>query len=736
MNEWPVFLCYRQTDGTKTAQWLHGILRSQTLGGSSEIFEEPPTLVVYFDVAAPAVSDWKHLHGRELGRCRAFLVICTPGACVIDGAEDWVHKEINWWLHNRRTAPILIDATGEGQRWVPQKIRERWPNAQLVKVDVHAWAGLSEPERESKAKITLDRILAGITESERNVRLEDLTKHMARAERATADGEELTAEILLVHAFELDKSDDIRDHFLAHMYLKTGDAVRAKPHLKKLMIVQQEQARKYLTRPALVDRLVLTSTTRAALDSWLLLTARSGEHAYETVLSSKGLVGRASLVERRIWRQVGRREPQVLEEYQHAHRQLSALYTEPTLSNWRARYDAAIGDLLRARAALSAHAKDHEVPYAAWLSATLADIQGQLEGSEVILDFLRYANRYSVWIVMMQGNPTRIELGSAEQIDSLVRECRSRLEKRDDRYLVASARLFDLIWSPIESQIREAETIYVVPDGDLVDFPFSALWNAHDSAFVIDRWNVGYLLSAHQILPWPDPVDLGEGALVVGVSEHAPNLHALVWGLPFAKLEAEAVGAMYPNASLLLGESATEHAFRNAAVGARILHMATHGLSLPAVDLPRILFGEDRDPTGQIQKLVEGSDPFLRSGLALYDRIATALDLSNLDLDGVDLAILSTEPVGATPWCGEGTFDLARALVEAGARTVVSASWAADDQLILELMRAFHGRLLDGYSLLDALRQAALTVRSAYPHPYYWAHLSVHGRASTKAPGA
>jgi hypothetical protein len=220
MAEWLVFLCYRQTDGAPTAEWLNQILKGQKL--YSEASEEPPTLAVYFDVAAPAVSDWHEFHGRALERARALLVVCTPGSAHEFGANDEVHKEIDWWLKNRKTAPILIDATGEGQRWVPEKIQQRWPYAQLVKVDLRR----SLPEPEAVQTITR-RILDGICTSERAVNLEDHTKHMARAlveraERAVADREELTADVLLAHAVELDRSEDIRDHFLAHMSLKPG----------------------------------------------------------------------------------------------------------------------------------------------------------------------------------------------------------------------------------------------------------------------------------------------------------------------------------------------------------------------------------------------------------------------------------------------------------------------------------------------------------------------------------
>jgi CHAT domain-containing protein len=746
MREWLVFLCYRQIDGGKIAQWLHRILAGQQLRGLSEPLEESKTLTVYLDVAAPAVSDWHQFHGRALERARAFLVICTPGARfpldTDDGVhkEDWVHKEINWWLDNRKTtAPILIDATGEAQRWVPDRIRQRWPNAQLVKVDLETWDALPQSEREALLTITRERILDGIRASERSVSLEDLNKNMARAfveraERAVADGEELIADILLAHAFEIDRSADIRDHLMAHIYLKFGDALGAKPFLERLLANHQQQARKYLTRPATVDRLVLASTTRAALDSWLILTATLGEHAYESVLSSKGLVGRASLVERRIWRQIGREEPEVFQTFQAARQNLSDLHIEPGVSNGNARYDTVIDALLEARTALNARAARYEAAYEPWLLANLSDLQSRLTPSEVILDFLRYANRYAVWIVRRQG-VNRIELGPAGPIDSLLRDCRGQLERADGDYLAAGRRLFDLIWAPMETQLSDAEFLYVVPDGDLTDFPLSALPNSRDESFVIDRWKLAYLLTPRQILPWPQSAPRSEGALVVGVSETVQDLHdgKDLHRLPFAEMEAQAISSLYA-ASILVGERATAGALRNGVVGKRLLHIAAHHLRLQPVDMRSVLLGVSLNPARQIHKLVEGSDPLLKSGVALYDRILTALELSDLDLDGVDIAVLSMQQEGMIAWSGEGTFGLPRALVEAGARTVVFMSSLVDDRTTLEYMMEFHRKILSGVSVVDAVRQATLTIRAAYPDPYYWAHFAVVGQVEPLQP--
>jgi hypothetical protein len=172
MTEWSIFLCYRQIDGSDTAQWLHELLNGTEVGITGVADHEEVTLDVYFDAATPAVSDWHHIHRPALERARAFFVVCTPGLFAKLSADDWVHMEIEWWLRHRKAAPIIVDTTGEGERWVPETIRSRWPNAQRVLVELPVWRTLPEAERKAKQEILRERILGGIKASEYGVRYE------------------------------------------------------------------------------------------------------------------------------------------------------------------------------------------------------------------------------------------------------------------------------------------------------------------------------------------------------------------------------------------------------------------------------------------------------------------------------------------------------------------------------------------------------------------------------------
>jgi CHAT domain-containing protein len=111
----------------------------------------------------------------------------------------------------------------------------------------------------------------------------------------------------------------------------------------------------------------------------------------------------------------------------------------------------------------------------------------------------------------------------------------------------------------------------------------------------------------------------------------------------------------------------------------------------------------------------------LLSGLALAgantpptpdrdDGILTALEVAELELGGVELAVLSACETGLGPVAGgEGVLGLQRAFQVAGARTVVASLWQVPDEATRLLMERFYDNLWQKrMGKLEALRQAQL----------------------------
>jgi CHAT domain-containing protein len=179
-----------------------------------------------------------------------------------------------------------------------------------------------------------------------------------------------------------------------------------------------------------------------------------------------------------------------------------------------------------------------------------------------------------------------------------------------------------------------------------------------------------------------------------------------------------------------------------------ILHIATHGFFLE--DAPT---SQDSRAIGHFGALGNGAfaqmpaDPLLRSGIALAGAgtlapasssastgsldgaLITALELMGLDLWGTELVVLSACDTGRGDIkLGQGVYGLRRALVVAGAETVVMSLWKVNDDSTRLLMEAYYQNLLAGQGRASALREAMRSLRLSQPHPHYWAPFISLGR--------
>jgi CHAT domain-containing protein len=187
----------------------------------------------------------------------------------------------------------------------------------------------------------------------------------------------------------------------------------------------------------------------------------------------------------------------------------------------------------------------------------------------------------------------------------------------------------------------------------------------------------------------------------------------------------------------------------------RYLHLATHGYFAPPELRSALGPADKKTLIGGIDTLggmgVVGCHPGLLSGIALAganirptpighdDGILTALEVAELDLSGVELAVLSACETGLGEVAGgEGLLGLQRAFQVAGAHSVVASLWKVGDEPTRLLMARFYENLWrKGQRPAQALREAQLSMlggdlgrgltrepegpKSDRLPPYYWA---------------
>ncbi|WP_164016776.1 CHAT domain-containing tetratricopeptide repeat protein [Pyxidicoccus trucidator] len=371
------------------------------------------------------------------------------------------------------------------------------------------------------------------------------------------------------------------------------------------------------------------------------------------------------------------------------------------------------------------------------------------------------------------------DLGPAESIDLAASHLRDALATRDANFRVPAQALYQLAFQPLLPLLGNTRRLFLSPDGQLALVPFAALHDGHE--FLVDAFDFTYLPSGRNLLPRPQESNAPDSVVVLADPDFSAVLPALppskgdtsmlaarslpgarssstlradlasrAWApapLPGTRQEAESIKRLLPQAELFLGAEATKERLLQLPPPG-ILHLATHGFFLEDAPGP-----PDSRAVGQFGALGEDSlapslpDPLLRSGLVLAgagapapssaspadapsdSALVTALELAGLNLWGTQLVVLSACDTGrGDVKLGQGVYGLRRALVVAGAETVVMSLWKVNDDTTRRLMEVYYRKLLAGQGRAAALREAMLWLRTTRPHPHDWAPFIALGR--------
>jgi hypothetical protein len=184
--------------------------------------------------------------------------------------------------------------------------------------------------------------------------------------------------------------------------------------------------------------------------------------------------------------------------------------------------------------------------------------------------------------------------------------------------------------------------------------------------------------------------------------------------LPGARREAGLVASEF-GLRPIVGAEATESLVRERMSTSTILHLATHGYAYGTPDR-------------------EGESFVALAPDASNDGLLTVAELEALPgRMNADLVVLSACQTGlGSARQSEGTIGLPRALIAAGARSVLASLWSVSDEATELLMQRFYHWWLEGAGQMPkgrALWLAQTDVRNdpRFAHPRYWAAFQLVG---------
>lgn len=324
--------------------------------------------------------------------------------------------------------------------------------------------------------------------------------------------------------------------------------------------------------------------------------------------------------------------------------------------------------------------------------------------------------------------------------------------------------VYNLIWRPLEAELKGVENIYFAADGRLHTIGIEHVQTPDGDVFE-DKFNVYRLSStrllvegranrkdANAVLYGGLSYDLGKDKLIA--ASHSSDYHPTaanraftpedgrygVKYLPGSLTEVQNIAQTFAAAPrLYVAEAGTEESFKAlAGSNVDIIHLATHGFFWTSDEAEKRSYvsflrgGERQQQSGPDNALLRSGLLFSGANIGLRgedlpgdveDGVLTALELADLNLGNVDMVVMSACESGLGEVSSEGVFGLQRGFKLAGANSLLMSLWKVDDAATQILMTTFYRNYLAGKSKQESLKLAQRELRNnpKYSSPDYWA---------------
>ena len=411
------------------------------------------------------------------------------------------------------------------------------------------------------------------------------------------------------------------------------------------------------------------------------------------------------------------------------------------------------------------------------------DVQNKLSDKSVAIEFASFpqdsvTTRYMA-LVLKKGMkfPQMVRLFEESHLRSI-------------REPYSSSEVATLVWKPLAEYINDADTIYFGASGDIYKTAIEYVPHWSGDFRMSDKLKIFRLSSTRELALIKDDVVNKSAAIYGGITYNAGTdlleedkkmyggvrdmsmalystadslgFRGGVSDLPASKTEAinidKALKGQHIPTTLKMNTQATEGSFKSlSGKQTSMLHIATHGFywteaEAKPIDKLSFLKQSNNHPKYEEDKamtrsglLFAGANNALRNEKlpeGVNDGILTASEISQLDLRGMDLVVLSACQTGLGEIGSDGVFGLQRGFKKAGANTLLMSLWKVDDDATQMLMTEFYRNLTSGkMSKYEALKNAQKYVREyevkilkdesspkkgydtirRYENPIYWA---------------
>jgi len=313
----------------------------------------------------------------------------------------------------------------------------------------------------------------------------------------------------------------------------------------------------------------------------------------------------------------------------------------------------------------------------------LSEIQKLITAKDAVIEYWIGEKKLVIWVITNNNITSKIFDTGAGIIEEMVSNYRRLIgpgSRQRGQHLLTD--LYNILISPIESEIDAYESLHIIPHRSLHFLPFQALIDVNGS-FLIEKYDISYAPSSsvlrHCSLKKHNIANEFLGMALGDIS--LGNFSSL----PGTKAELKQIIQLYPGASAKYENEASETYLKTMATNYNILHLATHGLMDSKNPLNSyLLMSSDKENDGKL----------------------TVNEIFDLNLDS-KLVVLSACETGLGHLSkGDELIGLSRAFIYAGTPAIIVSLWQVEDASTALLMTKLHQYYSAGYKIQDALNNA------------------------------
>lgn len=399
---------------------------------------------------------------------------------------------------------------------------------------------------------------------------------------------------------------------------------------------------------------------------------------------------------------------------------------------------------------------------------TSKNISASLEEDEVAIEFFEFMDLssdsikldYAAYIISHNNDaPVFVKIAPFQSLTSQITDIISDETELNRIYTDSNHTMYDTIWGKLIPFISNKKTIYYSTSGALSFINHNII---HDDRgiMLLNRFNLHRVSSTSQISKIKTTLtrDYTTSALFgnIDFEAHTPSmtldgekgsatfysLNSMIdeseltrsgWiQLPNSNYEIkkinEIMNSVGLSTQLFEKKQANEKSFKKInGKSPDILHIATHGFTASKHQIleNKHVSYTDHDRVLSFEGLLFSGANDVCQGLNLSengnDGILTAEEISNMDLSGTKLVVLSACDTGKGFINLLGNvIGLQEAFKMAGVESILMSLWKVPDESTALLMTKFYEALLSGHNRHEALKIAMKKTKEMFPDPYYW----------------